>query len=128
MMESSNYRISQPISLNGVHDITICDYSINGGASPCIDLVDCYNIHITQCELLNSDLSGVSLTGCDNILIDNCYVANVLDGIHSLNGSNIQVKNNKIKKIGPQCMLVRFENTGRYTAGASSYSINNQFE
>lgn len=128
MMETSNYRISQPISLNGVHDITICDYSINGGVLSCIDLVDCYNIHITQCELLNSDLSGISLTGCDNILIDNCYVANVLDGIHSLNGSNIQVKNNKIKKIGPQCMLVRFENTGSDICGASSYSINNQFE
>jgi len=127
-MENSNYRTSQPISLIGVHDLTICDYSITGGSFSCIDLVDCYNIHITQCELLNSSLSGISLTGCDNILIDNCYAVNVSGGVYSLNGTNIQVKNNKVKKLSPQCMLVRFESTGIDSAGVSNYSINNQFE
>jgi len=125
-MENSNHRVSQPITLNGAHDITICDYLINGGASSCIDLVDCYNIHITQCELINSDQLGINLTDCANILIDNCCVANVLGGIHSLNGVNIQVRNNRIKELGPKGMLVEFENTGIGVTKASGYAINNQ--
>jgi hypothetical protein len=124
-MESSNYRVSQPISLSGVHDVTICAYSINGGPCSCIDLVDCYNIHITQCELVNSDQTGIKLTGCANILIDDRYVANVSSGIHSLNGVNIQVKNNKIKKLAPHGVLVRFECTGTGAADASSCAIVN---
>ncbi|MGZ3751690.1 MAG: right-handed parallel beta-helix repeat-containing protein [Mucilaginibacter sp.] len=125
-MENENYRVSQPISLFGVHDMTICGYSINGGASSCIDLVNCSNIHITQCELVNSDQLGVNLTECTNILIDNCYVANVSSGIHSLNGVNIQVRNNTIKKLGPNSILVRFESTGIDVAKATSYCTNNQ--
>jgi parallel beta-helix repeat protein len=124
-MENSNYRISQPISLSGVHDVTICAYSISGGPCSCIDLVDCSNIHITQCELVNSDQTGIKLTGCSNILIDDCYVANVCSGIHSLNGVNIQVKNNKIKKLAPNGVLVRFECTGTETANLSSCAIVN---
>ena len=125
-MEKVNYRSSRPISLHGVHDVTICAYSINGGAFSCIDLVDCYNIHITQCELLNSDQLGINLRGCANVVIEDCYVANVSAGVHSLNGSNIQVRNNKIKKLGPQGMLVRFENTGAIAQLASCYAMNNQ--
>jgi polygalacturonase len=124
-MENSNYRVSQPISLSGVHDVTICAYSINGGPFSCIDLVNCYNIHITQCELVNSDQTGIKLTGCSNILIDDCYVANVSSGIHSLNGMNIQVKNNKIKKLAPHGVLVKFECSGIATADASSCAILN---
>jgi hypothetical protein len=127
-MENSNHRVSQPIMLNGVHDITICDYLINGGAMSCIDLVNCYNIHITQCELVNSDQLGINLTDCANILIDSCCVANVSSGIHSLNGVNIQVKNNRIKKLGPKGMLVDFENTSITVSDASNYMINNLLE
>lgn len=126
-MENLNYRASRPISLNGVHDITICAYSINGGPFSCIDLVNCYNIHITQCELANSDKLAVNLTGCVNILIDDCHVANVSGGIYSLNGVNIQVKNNRIKKLAPKGVLVSFESIGTDTE-ASSCAINNRFE
>jgi len=119
-MENSNYRVSQPISLCGAHDLTICAYSINGGTCSCIDLVDCYNIHITQCELVNSDQIGIRLTGCVNILIDDCCVANVSSGIHSLNGVNIRVKNNRINKLAPNGVFVKFESIGTGTGHASS--------
>jgi polygalacturonase len=124
-VENIDYRVSRPIALNGVHDITICAYSINGGPFSCIELVNCYNVHITQCELTNSDQLGVRLTNCANILIDNCYVANVFTGILSSNGSNIQVKNNKIIKLAPKGMLVSFENNGTDAAEVSSYAMNN---
>jgi polygalacturonase len=127
-MENLNYRVSRPISLNGVHDITICAYSINGEPFSCIELVNCFNIHITECELINSDKLGVTLSGCANVLIDNCNVANVSAGIHSLNGVNIQVKNNKIEKLGPKGKLVSFEHTDADAAEASSYAINNRLQ
>jgi len=124
-MENSSYRVSAPISLNGVHDITICAYSINGGLCPCIDLVNCCNVHITQCELLNSAQMGIKLTSCANIIIDNCYVANVSSGIHSVNGVNIHVKNNKMKKLAPNGVWVKFECLGAGTVKASSCEIGN---
>lgn len=124
-MENSNYRVSQPIYLNGVHDVTICAYSISGGISSCIDLVNCCNIHITQCELVNSDQLGINLIDCTNVLIDDCYVANVSSGIHSLNGVNIQVRNNKVKKLSPQGVLVKFESNGIDVTRVSNYSSNN---
>ena len=127
-MENLDYRISRPIALTGVHDLTICAYAIKGGPFSCIDLVDCYNIHITQCELTNSDQLGVNLTNCANVLIDNCYVANVLTGVHSLNGSNIQVRNNKIKQLRPKGMLVSFENIDTDAAEVSSYATNNYLD
>jgi hypothetical protein len=52
-------------------------------------------------------------------------VANVFTGILSSNGSNIQVKNNKIIKLAPKGMLVSFENNGTNAAEVSSYAMNN---
>ena len=124
-MENSNYKVSQPISLRGVHDITICAVSINGGPSSCINLVNCYNVHIMHCELVNSDQTGIKLTGCTNIIIDGCYVANVTSGIYSLNGVNIQVKNNTIKKLAPNGVSIMFECVGPGTTDASSCAIFN---
>ncbi|MBV8390773.1 MAG: right-handed parallel beta-helix repeat-containing protein [Mucilaginibacter sp.] len=126
-MEEFSYRATQPIVLNGAHDITICDCSISGGTATCINLVNCYNIHITQCQLLDSEKPAVSLTECADIIIDNCYVANVSDGIRSLNGINIQVRNNRMRQLGPKGIMVAFENAGAY-AGYASSSVNNILE
>src|SRR5580658_8400965 len=97
-MENVSYRISKPIALEGVHDLTICAYSINGGMFPCIDLVNCYNIHITQCELLNSQKLGINMVGCSNILIEDCLLDNVSAGVCSVDGANIRVRNNRMQK------------------------------
>ena len=126
-MENVSYRISEPIVLTGVHDITICAYSIGGGMFPCIDLVDCYNIHITQCELHDSRKLGISLKGCTNVLIEDCCLDNVQSGICSVNGSNIQVRNNKIQKLGPHGAMVKFENAGFGNDCTGSFYANNNF-
>ena len=126
----SIYKVSQPISLNGVHDITISGDSISGGALSCISLVNCYNIHITHCKLVNSSSFGVSLSGCTNVVIDDSYIANVLTGVHSFNGRSISVMNNKMSNLlGPQAggTMVEFENLGNDTKDASSNTaVNNQ--
>ncbi len=126
----SNYKTSQPIFLNGAHDITICGDSISGGALSCISLVNCYNIHITHCKLVNSSAFGVSLSGCTNVVVDDSNIVNVLTGVHSFNGRSISVMNNKMSTLlGPQTAgtMVEFETLGNDARDASSNSaVNNQ--
>jgi hypothetical protein len=124
----SAYKVSQPISLNGAHDITISGDSISGGALSCISLVNCYNIHIMHCKFVNSSLYGVDLSNCTNIIVDGCYVANVLTGVHASESKSIQVNNNSMKNItgSPQGGLqAEFENTSNSAADASSNSATN---
>jgi len=127
---NSNYKVSQPISLNGVHDMTISGDSISGGALSCISLVNCYNIHITHCKLVNSSVNGVNLTDCNNIIVDDCSVANVSTGVYSFNSRSISVMNNLMKNISGTSTggtMVAFENLGNNTEDASTNSaINNQ--
>jgi len=121
---SEDYKISQPISLNGAHDITISGESISGGSLSCIDLVNCYNIHITRCKLTNSDKFAVNLSHCTNIIVDSCYVDNVATGIYAFNSRGIQVKNNKMKNLSgsQQGVMVAFENLSTDIKDASSNS------
>jgi len=126
----SNYKVSQPITLTGAHDMTISGDSISGGANSCISLINCYNIHITNCKLVNSSAMGVNLSGCTNIIVDDSYVANVAIGVYSYNGKSISVMNNKMKNISdPQTggAMVAFENLGNDAKDAASNSVmNNQ--
>jgi len=128
----SNYKVSQPISLNGAHDITISGDSISGGAVSCISLVNCYNVHITHCKLVNSSSFGVSLSGCANVVVDDSNIANVLAGVHSFNGRSINVMNNKMSNLlGTQQggTMVEFENLGNDVKDAGSNSaVNNQVQ
>jgi len=127
-ISASNYKVSQPISLNGAHDLTISGDSISGGALSCISLVNCYNIHITHCKFVNSSLYGVDLSGCTNIIVDGCYVANVLTGVHASESKSIQVNNNSMKNIiGSQQggLQAEFENISNGAADASSNSATN---
>ena len=124
-IEVSKYRVSTPIVLNGVHDMTICGYSIKGGSASCIDLVNCNNIHITQCELSNSEKLGISLRQCTNVIIEDCQVDNVWGGVQSVNGYNVQVRNNAIRKIAPGGIMVKFENTNLELINIHNYSSDN---
>jgi parallel beta helix pectate lyase-like protein len=102
----SGYKVSEPISLNGAHDITISDYSISGGAVSCIDLANCYNIHITHCALANPGKLGINLSNCTNIQVDQCDMADVKTDVYSINGKGILVTDNKV----PEGRDMSFEN------------------
>lgn len=109
---SGQYKTSQPIVLNGAHDMTISGYSISGGSASCIDLTNCYNIHITGCRLSNSDKMAISLSVCKNVIVDNCEVSNVQKGVYAFNSGSIEVKENTFKSIlGSAHEFVAFENT-----------------
>ena len=124
------YKSSQPITLNGAHDITLNGYLINGGAVSCIDLANCYNIHITHCKLINSDKLGVNLSNCHNVVIDSCQIANVSAGIYSFNGTDVQVKDNKIISLtGKDKVSFAFENGSMAIDDArSNTAINNELD
>lgn len=122
--DETSYKLTQPISLNGAHDITISGDMITGGALSCIDLSNCYNIHITRCKLINSEKFAVNLSQCSNIVIDSCYVENVKTGVYAFNSRGIQVKNNKMKDVAGEQpgVMTAFENLSADIKDAASNS------
>src|SRR5579872_5141803 len=55
----TSYKTSAVINYTDQHDITISGLSIKGGTVPSITLINCYNVHITQCSLGNSTTVGI---------------------------------------------------------------------
>lgn len=127
---SGQYKASQPIVLNGAHDMTISGYSISGGSASCIDLTNCYNIHITGCRLSNSDKMAINLSACKNVIVDDCEVSNVQRGVYAFNSSSIQVKGNTFKSIlGAAHEFVAFENSDAdINDPASNQAADNQVQ
>jgi hypothetical protein len=100
----ASYTASNPINLNGSHDITISGYSINGGSVAPITLSNCYNVHITANSLGNSTNVGINLYHCYNITIDNNYINNVSCGVyvdHTTSGGIIVTNNQFLNMQGP---------------------------
>ena len=121
------YKISGPISLNGLKNITISGESITGGKVPCITLSNCTNIHITHCKLINSTTTGVNLNNCVNILVDSSYISNVSCGVYAINCQTIQVvANQMLNMMGPypRGQFVQFN----AVSGAGNSVINNKCE
>jgi hypothetical protein len=124
---ASSYKVVGPIYLAYAHDLTISGDYINGGSSPCIYLVNCYNIHITKSKLVNSTNVGVSLYNCTNILVDSCYINNVASGVYANSCKQIQViANDMLNMIGPmpRGQFVQFNTVN----GAGNRISNNHFE
>lgn len=110
---TSKYKFSNPISLNGAHDITINGDSINGGSQACINLMNCNNIHITNCRLANSKTLGIQISNCTNILIDYNYITNVATGVYVVNSKTVRVNYNQMKNMQgpyPRGAFIQFDN------------------
>lgn len=112
------YKVSKPLTYNGARNITISGDSINGGTVPCITLVNCTNIHITHCKLINSKTLGISISGCTSIKVDSSFIGNVSTGVYAVNSKSIQVQNNQMKNMQgpfPRGAFVQFDNvSGTY--------------
>jgi hypothetical protein len=124
---ASSYKVVGPIYLAYAHDLTISGDYINGGSSPCIYLVNCYNIHITRSKLVNSSNVGVSLYNCTNIVVDSCYIANVSTGVYANSCRQIQViANDMLNMMGPmpRGQFVQFNNVN----GTGNRISNNHLE
>jgi len=93
------FKASAPISLKGAHDLTISGDSINGGDVTCINLTNCYNIHIAKCKLQNSTRQGIYMYGCRNIIVDGCSATNVLNGVLVSTSTGIQILNNSFLNV-----------------------------
>lgn len=98
------YTAHAPISLNGASNLTISGDSINcGGTSVSgIQLINCTNIHITKCKVINSTaLNGnIYVSGGSGNVIDTNFVSVGWRGINVVgSGSNTRVNNNYISEI-----------------------------
>jgi hypothetical protein len=124
---NGTYKISAPISLTGVSNLTISGDSIEGGTVPCITLTNCTNIHINHCKLFNSTTTGVNLSNCVNISVDSSYISNVSSGVYATNCQTIQVVGNQMKNMMgpfPRGQFVQFNTC----SGAGNSVINNKLE
>ncbi len=107
-----------PLVLSGKSNLVIRGDSINGGSQPCITLINCNNIRITNCKLVNSSLVGINLNNCTMIRIDSNYISHVSTGVYALNCKSIQVEYNQMQNMQgpyPKGAFVQFDNvTGSY--------------
>ena len=71
-----------PFTLSGKSNLVISGDSITGGTIG-IQLNNCSNITITNCQFQGQTLFAIYLLGCSNITIKNNYVANVGAGIYA---------------------------------------------
>jgi hypothetical protein len=123
----SVYKLTGPISLVGVNNITIRGDSINGGTVPCISLVNCTNIRITHCKLLNSKTLGVNISNCTSVKVDSSYISNVSTGVYAVDSKSIQVQYNQMKNMQgpyPKGAFVQFDNV----SGGNNRVNNNMLE
>lgn len=103
----------EPIKIEHRNNFTIKGDSINGDDVPCITLISCDNVHITNCYLGNSTKVGIYLYQCSNIIIDNVYVVNVATGVYAVDSYAINVNHCEGKNmVGPypRGAFVQFNN------------------
>ena len=108
---TSKYKVSGPIYLNGVNNITINGDSINAGSSIGITLINCKNIHITKSRIQNGTQRGIFVSACTNVLIDSCYISNVALGVYAHDSFQVRVLNNQLLNMkGPAGSFIQFDN------------------
>jgi hypothetical protein len=105
---------SEPIKFENKSNFTIERETITGGSSPCILLINCTNVHIVHCTLINSKDIAIRLEGCSNVLIDSNEIGHVQAGVFAILCplGHIRVVYNQMKNmIGPfpQADFVQFD-------------------
>lgn len=118
------YQFSVPIEFNNMHNVTISGDSINGRGVPCIKLMNCTNIHVTKCILLNSTDVGVFIWNCSGVTIDSCYISKVASGVFAIGCSNgaINITSNEFKNMTgpyPKGACVQFSNVSGSNSSVS---------
>ncbi|HVW14638.1 MAG TPA: right-handed parallel beta-helix repeat-containing protein [Mucilaginibacter sp.] len=109
---------SSPVALYKKSNVTLSGLQISGGSSPCIQLTDCTNIHITKCKLSNCTNYAILIgSGCSNILVDSCLIKNVATGVFAVNCPNgqIRVQYNQFQNMTgpyPKGAFVQFSSVG----------------
>jgi parallel beta helix pectate lyase-like protein len=127
---ASAYTYSAPILLQNQNNVTISGDSINGGSKPCISLINCTNIHITNCKLQNGttvNSTGVNTLNCTGITVDNCLITKVSTGVYAQASQQINVNNNQfLNMMGPfpRGAYVQFNNV----SGTGNQIVNNKGE
>jgi parallel beta helix pectate lyase-like protein len=107
------HKYSEPIIIKNAHDLVIRGDSINGDDEPCLQIINCNNIHITHCYLGNSSKVGLYIYQSANIKVDSCFVTNVSTGVYAVESYAISVMHCEGKNmVGPfpRGAFVQFNN------------------
>ncbi|HEY9004273.1 MAG TPA: right-handed parallel beta-helix repeat-containing protein [Mucilaginibacter sp.] len=91
---ASAYTTSSPISYTNKNNITLSGLLISGGTNG-ITFINCNNIVIQNCVIMNSSGFGIMLNNCKNVYVQNCFITNVKSGVHVYQGSGIVVNSNQ---------------------------------
>jgi len=96
------YKTSLPVSYSGKSNFVISGLSFTGGTN-CIQLTNCSNVTITNCEMKGASKYEIYITGnCKNIKVLYNYISGGIAGVHAENSSSIVVNHNQIGDIlGP---------------------------
>lgn len=92
------FTMSAPITLNGVSNQTITGLQITCGTGNGIHLINCTNIHITKCRIINgTTINGIGIyaTGCTNITVDSTAFENVTAGAQFQNDVTVKFNANE---------------------------------
>ena len=75
------------LSIRGVYDVIIDDCVVNGWSTDGIYIGTTYenlfksnNVTIKNCNLDRNTRQGISVAGCDNVIIEGCYISNTGGG------------------------------------------------
>jgi parallel beta-helix repeat protein len=127
IINNKTYTVSNPLILNGAHDMVINGLEIKNPTGICIFLVNCYNITIKNCNLGPSLQTGVELHNCTNIKVDSCVMSNISTGMYALDSSGIQFTNNDVENVQgpfPKGAMVQFDDV----SGTGNRVLNNRCE
>lgn len=111
----AKYTASKPLTYTNAHDITISGKSIAGGATPCINLINCYNIIIKHNKLCNSTDVGIHIYKSYNITVKSNYFTEVSTGVYAEQttaGGIVIDDNTFLNMVGPfpRGQFVQFNN------------------
>lgn len=100
------------IAGNGI--ISMENYCRNGGSYGAVRIDGCTNVQIKDITVLDSCNWSVCISGCDNVIVDNCKVIGQRgnsDGIDVCGSRNVHVKN-CFTRVWDDSLVVKAFNTG----------------
>jgi len=118
------YKVSHPVIWDGINNSTITAIQITNPSGHCISLTNCNNIIIQNCKLGPSRKEGVYLYKCTNIVIINCSMSENETGVYATLSQGIRVDSNDVQNVQgpfPKGQMVQFD---KVTGEGNSISYN----
>jgi hypothetical protein len=115
--------VEKSIDLSNSFDITIVSCDLHD-----VNLSGCKRIRIVNCWIHDSKSCGISLEGCEDVLIQGCRIEQVASGVYAVRSSGVQVIGNYVENVVgpmPRGQMVQFNGIkGENNLIRGNYGIN----